>query len=100
LKTTIFWEEQAKSWKTGIQLPAQAGIVLFPTASRPALGPTKHSIKWVPGVLFKVIKRPVREGDQSLLPTPKLITRGAIPPLPHTSSWRSSYLRTEHVFMA
>jgi hypothetical protein len=40
-------------------------IVLFPTASRPALGPTQPPIEWVPGALSRGVKRPGREADHS-----------------------------------
>jgi hypothetical protein len=38
-------------------------ILLFTTASRPALGPTQPSIQWVTGALSLVVKRPGREAD-------------------------------------
>jgi hypothetical protein len=41
------------------------GILLFTTASRPALGPTQLPIQWVPGVLSLGIKRPGREAEHS-----------------------------------
>jgi hypothetical protein len=39
------------------------GIFLFTTASRPALGPTKPPIQWIPGVLSLGVKWPGREAD-------------------------------------
>jgi hypothetical protein len=41
------------------------GIFLFITASGTALVPTQPPIQWVPGNLFLVVKRPVREADHS-----------------------------------
>jgi hypothetical protein len=41
------------------------GIVLFSTASRPALGPTQPPIQWVPGALSMGVKRQAREADHS-----------------------------------
>jgi hypothetical protein len=40
-------------------------ILLFTTASRPALGPTQPPIQWVPGFLSLGIKRPGSEADHS-----------------------------------
>jgi hypothetical protein len=44
------------SLTTGVRFPAAAGILLFATACRPALGPGALSLK---------IKRPEREADHS-----------------------------------
>jgi len=41
------------------------GISLFTTASRMALRPTKHPIKWVSGALSLRVKQPMHEGDHS-----------------------------------
>jgi len=40
-------------------------IVLFTTASRMILGPTKPPIQWVPGALSQGVKRPKREANHS-----------------------------------
>jgi hypothetical protein len=40
-------------------------ILLFTTASRPALGPTQRPIQWVPGALSLGVKQPGREADYS-----------------------------------
>jgi hypothetical protein len=42
-----------------------ADIGPFYTASRPDVGPTGLSIKWVPGALSSELKRPQREDDRS-----------------------------------
>jgi hypothetical protein len=47
----------------GVRIPAGLGIFLFDTASTPALGPTKPTIEWLPGVLSLGVKRPRREAD-------------------------------------
>jgi hypothetical protein len=36
------------------------------------------------------VRRPGREADRSLLSSAEVKNGGAIPPLPHTSSWRGS----------
>jgi hypothetical protein len=65
-------------------------IFLYSTASRPALGPTQPPIQWVPGELSPGVKRLRREGDHSPPSSVQIKNGGAIPPLPHTSSWCSS----------
>jgi hypothetical protein len=52
-------------WGSRVRFPAGAGIFLFTTASRTALGPTQPPIQWVPGALSLGVKRPVREADHS-----------------------------------
>jgi hypothetical protein len=46
------------------------------------LGPTQPSVKWVPG-----IKRSERDADHSPPSSAEVEKVGAIPPLPHMSSW-------------
>jgi len=68
---------------------AMMGFFLFTTASRPALGSNELPIQWVLGALPLEVKLAGREAHHSL---PDLVmrlrTRGAIPPLPSTPSWR------------
>jgi hypothetical protein len=60
-------------------------IFLFSTAPRPGLGSTQSSIQWVQGAIS-----PGSEADRSLLFSVEVKNGVAIPPLPHTSSWRSA----------
>jgi hypothetical protein len=46
-----------------VRFPMGAGIFLFTTASRTALGPTQPPIQWVLGALSLGVKRPGREAD-------------------------------------
>jgi hypothetical protein len=48
-----------------VRFPAGAGIFLFTTAYRTALGPTQPPIQWVPGALSLEVKWQVREADHS-----------------------------------
>jgi hypothetical protein len=48
-----------------VRFPAGAGILLFTTVSRTALGPTQPPIQWVPGALSLGVKWPGREADHS-----------------------------------
>jgi hypothetical protein len=66
----------------------QYTILLFSTASRPTLGDTQPSIQWVPGALSPRGKRQEREADHSS--SAEVKRGGAIPPLPHISSWYSA----------
>jgi hypothetical protein len=45
--------------------PGMGKIFLFPASSKPALGPTRPSIQWVPWAPYPGIKRPGREADHS-----------------------------------
>jgi hypothetical protein len=45
--------------------PGRGRIFLFPTSSRPVLGPSQPPIQWVLGVLSLGVKRPAREADHS-----------------------------------
>jgi hypothetical protein len=51
--------------------------------SRPAVVPTQPPSQWVPGA-----NGPEREANHSLTSSAKVNNGGAIPPLPHTASWR------------
>jgi hypothetical protein len=51
--------------------------------SLPDLGLTQLSIQWVPGAISPRVKRPGHEAPSGA----KVKNGGAIPLLPHTSSW-------------
>jgi hypothetical protein len=65
-------------------------IFLFPTASRPALGPTQPPIQWIQVAPYPGLKRPGREADHSPPANAMVKNGGAIPPLLRTSSCRST----------
>jgi hypothetical protein len=69
-----------------VRFPTVQGF-LFSTASRPTLGLTQTPIQWVPGALSTGIKWQEREADHSPAPSADVKNGGAIPPLPHTTSW-------------
>jgi hypothetical protein len=51
------------------------------TTTRPALGPTQPTLKYVPAALSPGVKRPERETDQSPPSSAEIKNAGAIPPL-------------------
>jgi hypothetical protein len=65
----------------------QCKIFLLSTASKSILGPIQIPIQWVPGALFSGVKRQRREADPWLSSSVEVKKAGAIPPLPHMSSW-------------
>jgi len=68
-------------WATGVRFPAGAMeefFFLFATACRLPPGPSQSPIQWVPEAFSLGIKRL------------GLRMRGAIPSLPHTSSWHGA----------
>jgi len=64
----------ATGWTTGVQFSAgvMMGFFLLATASRPALGPTQHPIKFVPGRLLCGVNEPRREADHLPPPNSKI----------------------------
>jgi hypothetical protein len=56
-------------------------VVLYPTASRPALGPIQPSVQWEKMAFSR------SEADQSPPSSAKVKNGGAIPPFSHTSLW-------------
>jgi hypothetical protein len=62
----------------------------FSTAYMLILGPTQLPIKWVAEAFPPGLKRPVLKAVHSLASSAEVKNIGAIPPFPHTSSWRGS----------
>jgi len=56
------------------------------TASRPALGPTRPPLQWVPEALSPAVKRRSMKLTTRLNLESRLKIHEAIPPLPYTSS--------------
>jgi hypothetical protein len=59
----------------------------FPGEDRPSLGPTQPPIYWLPGEI-----REGREAEHSCPSGAEVKIVGAIPSLPHTSSWCDAHL--------
>jgi hypothetical protein len=76
-------------WTARVRFPT-AQHFLFSTASKPVLGPTQCPIEWVPGPLSPGLKRQGREADHSPPSSDEVKNGGAIPPLPHMSSWHGT----------
>jgi hypothetical protein len=70
--------------------PYRGKSFLFPTRSRPALGPAQPPIQWVPEAISLGVKRPGREPDHSPPSSAEVKNGGAIPPFPHMSLWHSA----------
>jgi hypothetical protein len=77
-----------------VQFPAGAGIFLFTTMSRMALGPTQPPIQWVPGALSLGVKRLEREADHSPPSSAKVKEWVELYlHFPNAPSWRSAQLK-------
>jgi hypothetical protein len=74
--------------ETGFDSRQRQVISLSSITSRPVLGPTQPPIQWVLGTLSPGVKWPGREADHSPPSSVEVKSGGAMPPLPHTSSWR------------
>jgi hypothetical protein len=72
----------------------EEGMFRHSTASRPALGPTEPPIIWVLVDPLLDVQRQRPEADNSPIVSAAVKKGGAIPPLPHTSSWRGVKLST------
>jgi hypothetical protein len=95
--TTVFYLESSVGIARGYGLdgrgsvPGRGKISLSSTA----LGQTLLPIQWVPGEG----KRKGREADHSPPSSAEVKNGGAIPPLPHMSSWRRAKLSTGTTFL-
>jgi len=67
----------------------RGGIYLVAAASRPALGPTYPPIQWASVAISPGVSRQGCKDDHLHLVL-RLRVRGAIPPFPQYSSWRSA----------
>jgi hypothetical protein len=65
---------------------------LFSTASKPILDPTRPLVEWVAGALSPrgEGKAAGREADYSPPSSAKVKKGGAVPPLPHMTSWHNT----------
>jgi hypothetical protein len=72
----------------------QGKIILYSTASRPALGLTQPLIQWVQGEISPRMKRQEREADNSPPSSTEAKKGGDIPPLPPMSSWHRDNFNT------
>jgi hypothetical protein len=73
-----------------VRLRAGAVICFFFTESRPALGYTQPLIQRVPEALSPWVKRPGLKANYSPPISVEVKNGGALPPLPHMSSWRGT----------
>jgi hypothetical protein len=71
-------------------IPSKGKVFLLSMDSRPAPGPTQTPIQLVLGTFSPGLKRPAREADYSPPFNAEVKNGGAIPPLPHISSWLSA----------
>jgi hypothetical protein len=78
-----------RSGQPGVDSRQGQEIFLFSTASREALGPAQSPVKREPGALSPGVKRPGRKVYHSPPYSVEVKNGGAVPLLPHTSSWRS-----------
>jgi hypothetical protein len=62
-------------------------MFLYSTASRPAVGPTKSAMQWVPGGISLGVMWPGLEADHTPLSNAEVKKDGSTRPLPLTSSW-------------
>jgi len=82
------YSDQVAGWTTGVRLPSGVlkGLFRFETVSETIQPP----IHWILGALSPGVKGPEREADNSPPVVLTLRIRGAIPPFPHTCSWRGT----------
>jgi hypothetical protein len=82
------------SW---VSIPSRKEVFLYSTVFRPALRPSQPPIQWVLGALSQGVKQLEGESDHS---APSEVKHGgAIPPLPHISSWCDDNVTLFQTFM-
>jgi hypothetical protein len=76
--------------RTGFSSQQEQDFFLQSAASRPVLKSDQPLIQIVPRALSPGVNRPGRKTDHSPPSSTDVKNDGAIPPLPHTSSWRGA----------
>jgi hypothetical protein len=78
----------------------------IPKGARPALVPSPSSTYWVTGAIYRVVKRPSREADNSPPSVPRLRINGSISSLPihlydmHRDNFTFTYMHCSVAFCA
>jgi hypothetical protein len=75
--------------RLGYGLDDRGSFPVFPfvTACRPALGPTQPPVQWVPGVVYRGVKRSGREADHSPPSSVEVKNAWSYTTTPSASSW-------------
>jgi hypothetical protein len=95
----------AMDWMTRIRFPAEAGMILSVTNSRPAVGTTRPRIQWVPGIYCDCLLLAATSHFTSTFPVALPLTEGKmckesfldVPIVRLQSHWFST--RDMHIFM-
>jgi hypothetical protein len=84
-----------RAWRLGnrVSIAVKTGFCLS-LGSTPTLRPTEPPSQWVPGSVPLGVKRTVLEAYHSPPSSAEDKNDGAIPPFPHTSSWRGTLSNT------
>jgi hypothetical protein len=77
----------ATGWTVGAQFPARERDYSLLHSVQTGSGVHPASYPMDTGALYPGVKPPVHEADHSLPFVAEVENGGAIPPLPHTSSW-------------
>jgi hypothetical protein len=77
-------------WSAGVRFPAEASDFFLPHSVQTTLGPTQPPIQWVPLTSPPGVKQQRRKTDHSPPFSVEVKNGGAIPPLPHMSSWHGA----------
>jgi hypothetical protein len=71
----------------GVQFQAEVRDFFFSITFTPAPGLIQSAIQWAPGAVSPEVKRQGREAEHSPPSSVEVKNGGAIPRLPHISSW-------------